>query len=71
MQWATHVSLQGGVDHLVLLNPVLASEGFGRDARGEVIAVTGQIDDNDLRIRESLLYEALDFWTFHCHRRRS
>jgi hypothetical protein len=39
----------------VLLDPALAHEGCGSDARAAMIAVSREVDDDDLRIREGLL----------------
>jgi hypothetical protein len=71
MEGAAHLALQRLVDHLVLLDPALAREGSGGDARAVVIAVSGEIQHNDLRIRESISDKALDIRSCHCHRIRS
>jgi hypothetical protein len=64
---AIHGSPQGVIDHLVLLNPALAAERFAGDARGKVIAVSGQIHDDDMSFREGLFDEALDIHSNHRH----
>src|SRR6266702_8384398 len=63
-----HLPLQRVVDHLVLLDPALADEGRGGHARTVMIAVTSKVDNNDVRIRKSLLDEALDLRSCHRHR---
>jgi hypothetical protein len=51
----------------VLLDPALAPEGFAGDARGEMIAIAGQIHDDDMSFRKGLLDEALDIRSNHRH----
>ena len=42
MQLAAHIALQGLVDHLMLLDPRLAAELLGYDARRVMIAISGE-----------------------------
>jgi hypothetical protein len=64
---AIHGAPQGVIDHLVLLNPALAAGCFAGHARGTVIAVAGQIHDDDMRFREGLFNEAFDIHSNHRH----
>ena len=53
MEFAAHFSLERLVDELVLLDTGLAAEAFGDNGRRVMIAVTGEIADRDLGIRQT------------------
>lgn len=71
MQGAPHLPAQRVVNHLVLLNPGLAAERLGGDPGAEVIAVAGEVDDDDVRAWKRLFDEAFDLGLDHGHWRRS
>ena len=54
MQFAAHLPLQGGIDQLVLAYARKAGKGAGGDLGAVMVAVAGQILDDDLGVRESL-----------------
>src|SRR5579859_322690 len=55
MKFAPHLSLERGIDKLVLTHPRKACEGGGNDARPIVVAVAGEVLDNDLGVGEAIL----------------
>jgi hypothetical protein len=67
MQRATHIALQRLVDHLVLLHAAFATEGFGYDGCGVVIAIARKIADFNEGVGQRGLYQALDFLRLHRH----
>ncbi len=67
MQYAAHVPLQRGIDHLVLLHARFSPEGFGDDRGRVVIAVPRQILDGDLGIGEAGFYLVFDLFGLHRH----
>ena len=70
MQFATHLALQGGIDELMLAHPGQAREGRGHDARTLVVAVAGQIVDNDLGVGKGFGQMAAKRFDGHGHGRR-
>jgi hypothetical protein len=54
MQFATHPALQRGIDELMLAHTRQACEGRGHNAGTIVIAVAGQIVDDDLGVGKGL-----------------
>ena len=71
MEHTAHAALQGLIDHLVLLHPRLALEGRRDHPRRIVIAVTGEVFDQHLGIRQGVLDQALDLVLVHRHPRLS
>jgi hypothetical protein len=67
VQDAAHVAFKRVVDHLVLLHPALASEAFRDNLRCIVIAVSGQIADGHLGVRNPGLDEFFDIACIHWH----
>src|SRR5262245_37890092 len=67
MQRAPHLPAQCVIDHLVLLDPRLAAKRGGDDGCGIVIAVSCQIPDRHLRIRDPALDQPLDLVGLHRH----
>jgi hypothetical protein len=68
VQVAPHLSLECGVNHLVLLNAAFALKGRGYDMGGVMIAVTCQVFDSDLGVGKSGLDKPLDIACIHRHR---
>ena len=67
MELAPHPSLQRLVDKLMLLHPILAAERRRYDPGGVMVAISGQIADLHLGIRQSFTDQPLDFLSRHCH----
>src|SRR5581483_2530113 len=67
MQRAAHLPFQRLIDQLMLLHPRFAAKGFGDHRRGIVIAITGEVADRHIRIRDAALDQPLDLVCIHRH----
>ncbi|CCF19608.1 protein of unknown function [Pseudorhizobium banfieldiae] len=67
MQRSTHVSLEGVVNHLVLLNAGLAAESFSDDFRRVMVTIARQIPDRDLGSGDPGLDHVFDVSRVHGH----
>src|SRR5438552_11742071 len=67
VQLAAHFGLERLIDDLVLLHPRLAAEGFRQHGGGIVVAVSGQVADGYLGVRQARLDQPLDVTCSHGH----
>ena len=67
MQLAAHLALQRGIDELVLADTGQAGEGGRDDAGAIVVAVAGQIVDDDLGVGKGFGQMAVKLFDGHGH----
>src|SRR5208282_6863431 len=67
MQLAAHFALQRLIDDLVLPHSRLAAKGLGNDGRRVMVAVTGEIADRHLGVRNACPDQPLAIARSHRH----
>src|SRR5262249_55979477 len=67
VELVAHPATQRLIDHLMLLDTALSTEGARDDMRRVMIAVAAQVFDRNLRIGQALLDQPLDHRCVHRH----